>query len=74
MVHGSHVLLPGFVLVVQDGGAQAPRRVDACAGDRDGRQVHHEHRQTDRERRHQLKLMTNHIQARQMPPAVITAS
>ena len=41
---------PGMVLVVNDGGAKAPRRVDAGAGDGDGGQVDQEHREPDWER------------------------
>ncbi|BAT01305.1 Os07g0448600, partial [Oryza sativa Japonica Group] len=40
-----------LAVVVDDGGAEAPRRVDAGAGDGDGRQVHHEHGEPDRQRR-----------------------
>jgi hypothetical protein len=43
------VVVPGLVLVVDDGGAQAPGRVDAGAGDGDGGQVHHEHGEADGE-------------------------
>ena len=45
----THVVRPGMVLVVNDGGAKAPRRVDAGAGDRDGGQVDHEHGEPDGE-------------------------
>ncbi|BAT09199.1 Os09g0541050, partial [Oryza sativa Japonica Group] len=45
-----HVVFPSCVLVVQHGGAEAPRRVDARAGDRNRRQVHDEHREPDRQR------------------------
>ncbi|BAT01303.1 Os07g0448300, partial [Oryza sativa Japonica Group] len=46
--------VPCLAVVVHDGGAEAPRRVDAGAGDRDRRQVHHEHREPDRQRRQHL--------------------
>jgi hypothetical protein len=44
------VVIPGLVVVVDDSSAQAPGRVDAGAGDRDGGQVDHEHREPDWER------------------------
>ena len=49
---GSYVVTP--CLVVHDGGAEAPGRVDARAGDGDGRQVHHEHREPNRQRQQHL--------------------
>ena len=45
----TYVVIPGLVLVVDDGGAQAPGRVDAGAGDGDGGQVDHEHGEPDGE-------------------------
>nr|ACR37658.1 unknown [Zea mays] len=44
------LVVPGLVLVVDDRGSQAPRRVDAGAGDGDGGQVHHEHGEPNRKR------------------------
>ncbi|URD77289.1 hypothetical protein MUK42_03129 [Musa troglodytarum] len=44
-----HLVIPGLVLVVDDGGSEAPRRVDARARDRDRRQVDHENRESNRE-------------------------
>ena len=35
----THVVIPGFLVVVDDGGSQTPGWVDAGAGDRDGGQV-----------------------------------
>jgi len=46
----THMIRPGMVLVVNDGGAKAPRWVDAGAGDGDGGQVDQEHRESDWER------------------------
>jgi hypothetical protein len=43
------LVTPCLGSVVDDGGTEAHRRVDARAGDRDGGQVHHEHRETDRQ-------------------------
>jgi hypothetical protein len=45
------VILPRLSLVVHNGRPQAPCRVDARAGDGDGGQVHHEHRESDGQRR-----------------------
>lgn len=47
--------MPSIGLVVDDGGAEAPRRIDARAGDRDGGEVHHEHRETDGQWRQHLQ-------------------
>ena len=44
------MVIPGLVVVVDDSSAQAPGRVDAGTGDRDGGQVDHEHREPDWER------------------------
>ena len=49
-----YLITPCLAVVVDDGGAEAPRRVDAGAGDGDGRQVHHEHGEPDRQRRQHL--------------------
>ena len=38
-----YLVAPGLAVVVHDGGAEAPRRVDPRAGDRDRGKVHHEH-------------------------------
>lgn len=46
----THVVSPGMLPVVNDGSAEAPRRVDAGAGDGDGGQVDQEHREPDWER------------------------
>jgi hypothetical protein len=46
----TYLVVPGLVLVVDDRGSQAPRRVDAGAGDGDGGQVHHEHGEPNWER------------------------
>jgi hypothetical protein len=53
-VHHIYLVAPGLVVVVHDGGAKAPRRVDPRAGDRDGRQVDHEHGEPDWQRRQNL--------------------
>jgi hypothetical protein len=47
--YSTYVVIPWLVLVVDDGGAQAPGRVDAGAGDGDGGQVDHEHGEADGE-------------------------
>jgi hypothetical protein len=44
------VVIPGLAPVVDDGGAKAPRRVDAGAGDGDGGQVDQEHGEPNRQR------------------------
>uniref|UniRef100_A0A0A9E504 Pip2d n=1 Tax=Arundo donax TaxID=35708 RepID=A0A0A9E504_ARUDO len=44
------LVIPGLVIVVDDRGSQAPRRVDAGAGDGDGGKVNHEHCEPNRER------------------------
>ena len=51
---GTYVVVPWLVLVVDDGGAEAPGGVDAGAGDGDGGQVDHEHGEPDGERRQHL--------------------
>lgn len=48
------MVVPCLLLVVDDGGADAPGRVDARAGDGDGGQVHHEHGEPDGQRREHL--------------------
>jgi hypothetical protein len=48
------VVIPWFVLVVDDGGAEAPGGVDAGAGDGDGGQVDHEHGEPDGKRSEHL--------------------
>ena len=48
------MVIPWLVLVVDDGGAEAPGGVDAGAGDGDGGQVDHEHGEPDGERRQHL--------------------
>lgn len=50
----TYMVFPCVVLVVEDGGAEAPGRVDARAGDRNGRQVNHEHREPNRQRHKHL--------------------
>ena len=52
----TYLVVPGLVLVVDDRGSQAPRRVDAGAGDGDGGQVHHEHREPNWERSQHLHI------------------
>lgn len=47
----TYLIIPGFVLVINDGGAEAPGRVDAGPGDGDGGEMHHEHSEADGERR-----------------------
>jgi hypothetical protein len=54
------VVIPWFVLVVDDGGAEAPGGVDAGAGDGDGGQVDHEHGEPDGERRQHLRNSHTH--------------
>lgn len=49
------MIAPGFVVVVDDGGAEAPRRVDPRPGDRNRRQVRHEHREPYRQWRQNLQ-------------------
>ena len=44
------MVIPGLVLVVDHGGAEAPGRVDAGAGDGDRGQVDHEHGEPDGKR------------------------
>jgi len=44
------LVIPGLVLVVDHGGAEAPGRVDAGAGDGDRGQVDHEHGEPDGKR------------------------
>lgn len=44
------LVIPGLVVVVDDGSSQAPGRVDAGTGDRDSGQVDHEHREPDWQR------------------------
>ena len=51
----TYLVVPGLVLVVDDRGSQAPRRVDAGAGDGDGGQVHHEHGEPNRKRGQHLQ-------------------
>lgn len=46
----THLIVPGLLVVVDDGGSKAPGGVDAGAGDRDGGEVHHENREPDGER------------------------
>lgn len=41
------MVIPGMVLVVDDGSAKAPGWVDASTGDGDGGQVDQEHRKTN---------------------------
>jgi hypothetical protein len=50
------LVVPGLVVVVDDRGSQAPRRVDAGAGDGDGGQVHHEHGEPNWERSQHLHI------------------
>lgn len=45
-----YLIIPCLGLVVDDDGAKAPRWVDAGVSDRNGGQVHHEQRETDRQR------------------------
>jgi len=52
------MVFPCCVLVVEDGGAEAPGRVDARAGDWNGRQVNHEHREPNRQRQKHLHART----------------
>ena len=54
------MVIPGLVVVVDDSSAQAPGRVDAGAGDRDGGQVDHEHREPNWERSKHLNERTKH--------------
>ena len=53
------LIIPGLVLVVDDGGPEAPGRVDAGAGDGDGGQVDHEHGEANREGRQHLEKDTS---------------
>jgi hypothetical protein len=53
-----YLVAPGLVVVVHDGSAEAPRRVDPRAGDRDGRQVDHEHGEPDWQRRKNLAIIS----------------
>ena len=46
----TYVVIPGLVVVVDHGGAEAPGRVDAGAGDGDRGQVDHEHGEPDGKR------------------------
>jgi hypothetical protein len=55
----TYVVIPGLVVVVDHGGAQAPGRVDAGAGDGDGGQVDHEHREPDWKRSQHLNSSTS---------------
>jgi hypothetical protein len=56
--HPEHPLvLPNLSLVDDDGRPQAPGRVDAGASDGDGGEVHHEHSEADRQRRHHWNML-----------------
>jgi hypothetical protein len=59
------VVIPWLVLVVDDGGAEAPGGVDAGAGDGDGGQVDHEHGEPDGERRQHLRNSHTHTRTGQ---------
>lgn len=48
------MIMPSLVLVVDDRRPEAPRRIDPCSGDRNGREVHHKHREPDRQRHQNL--------------------
>lgn len=41
----NYMVIPGLVIVVDHGGAEASGRVDAGASDGDGGQMNHEHRE-----------------------------
>ena len=56
---GTYVVVPWLVLVVDDGGAEAPGGVDAGAGDGDGGQVDHEHGEPDGKRSKHLNSITD---------------
>ena len=51
-----YLIAPGFVAVVDDGGAEAPGGVDAGAGDGDGGQVDQEHGEPDLQRGKDLSM------------------
>nr|GMD01674.1 hypothetical protein CFOL_v3_27320 [Ipomoea batatas] len=47
---GTYVVIPGIVLVVDNGGSETPGRVDASSGNGDGGQVNQENRESNGER------------------------
>jgi hypothetical protein len=51
----TYVVIPGLVLVVDDCSSQAPRWVDASAGDGDGGNVNHENSESNWERGQHLQ-------------------
>lgn len=55
----TNLVIPGFVLVEDNGRSEAPSGVDAGAGDRDGGQVNHEDRKSNREWCQNLKFKTS---------------
>jgi hypothetical protein len=52
----TYLVIPGLSLVKDDGGAQAPGRVDVGAGDGGCGQVDHEHGEPDWEGRQHLRV------------------
>jgi hypothetical protein len=51
----TYMVIPGLLVVVDYSSSQAPGWVDAGAGDGDGGQVNHEHREADWQRSQNLK-------------------
>ena len=51
----THVIVPSFAVVVDDRRSEASRRIDTRAGDRNSREVDHDHRKPYRQRRQDLE-------------------
>lgn len=51
-----NLIIPSFVLVVDNGSTQATSRVDTGAGNGDGGQVHHENSKSDGKRSEHLEI------------------
>nr|GLL27678.1 hypothetical protein Ccrd_001881 [Ipomoea trifida] len=52
---GTYVVIPGIVLVVDNGGSETPGRVDASSGNGDGGQVNQENRESNGKRGQNLQ-------------------
>ncbi len=59
MYLSSYMVVPRLLVVEDDGRSDASGRVDAGAGDRDRRQVDHEHGEADWQRRQDLVTSTH---------------
>ena len=51
----TYLVIPGFVIVVDDGSTKAPSRVDTSSSDRNGTQVNHEHGEPNWQRSQHLR-------------------